>query len=63
LLEFMAQTRDIERLKGLSQGELATEYCARMAGSMMQHQEAAARAARASESPARQCEFSTFADR
>ena len=51
LLEFMAQAPDIELLKRISQEELATEYCTRMAGSMMQHQEAAARA---SEPPLRE---------
>lgn len=54
LLEFMAQAPDIERLKLLSQGELATETCTRMAGSMMQHQETTDRAARASEFPSRE---------
>lgn len=50
LLEFMAQAPDIEQLKYKSQEELATEYCTRMAGSMMQRQEAAACATRASDS-------------
>jgi hypothetical protein len=42
LLELMAQSPDIELLKHMSQKDLATEYCTRMAGSMMQHQEAPA---------------------
>lgn len=50
LLEFMAQAPDIERLKRMSQQELATEYCTRMADLMMQHQEAAAGARDTSES-------------
>jgi hypothetical protein len=51
LLEFMAQAQDIERLKRMSQAELATEYCTRMAGSMMQREEAEARPVHARESP------------
>jgi hypothetical protein len=47
LLELMAQAPDIERLKRMPQEELATEYCTRTAGSIMQNQEAAARAAQA----------------
>jgi hypothetical protein len=43
LLEFMAQAQNIERLQRMSQEELATEFCARMAGSMMQRQDAEAR--------------------
>lgn len=54
LLELMAQAPDIELLERMSQEEIATEYCTRMAGSMMQHQEAAASAARASEFPSRE---------
>jgi hypothetical protein len=50
----MAQASDIELLERMSQEEIATEYCTRMAGSMMQHQEAAARAAGASEFPSRE---------
>lgn len=42
LLEFMAQAPDIELLKRMSQMDLATEYCTRMASSMMQQQEVAA---------------------
>ena len=49
-LEFMANAPDIELLKHMSQMELATEYCTRMAGSMLQ-QEAATRS---SESPSRE---------
>jgi hypothetical protein len=41
LLEFMKQAPDIELLKRMSQDELATEYCTRMAVSMMQQQAAA----------------------
>jgi hypothetical protein len=51
LLEFMAQAPDIERLTRMSQKELATEYCTRLAGSMMQNQEAADRAAHAPGAP------------
>lgn len=51
LLEFMAQAPDIERLKRMSQEELATEYCTRLAGSMMQHKNATSRVAHASERP------------
>ena len=54
LLEFMAQAPDIERLERMSQEELATEYCTRMAGSMMQDQDATACAAHASEPPSRE---------
>lgn len=53
LLEFMTQARDIERLKRMSQEELATEYCSRLAGSMMQHQQATVRPAHSRESPPR----------
>lgn len=35
LIEFMGHASDIERLKTLTQKELATEYCARMAGVML----------------------------
>jgi len=35
LIEFMGLAPDIERLKTLTQVELATEYCARMAGAML----------------------------
>ncbi|MDD2049694.1 YecA family protein [Pseudomonas putida] len=35
LIEFMGQSPDIEYLKTLTQVELATEYCARMAGVML----------------------------
>lgn len=45
LLDFMAQAPDVELLKRMSQEELATECCTRMAGSMMLNQEAASRAA------------------
>lgn len=51
LLEFMAQAQDIERLKRMSQEEVATEYCARMAEWMMQQVEAKARPVHARESP------------
>lgn len=51
LLEFLSQAQDIERLKRMSQEEVATEYCARMAESMMQHQEAKARPMHAREHP------------
>lgn len=37
LVEFMKRAPDIEQLKALTQDELATEYCARMANSMMRH--------------------------
>jgi hypothetical protein len=37
LVELMKRAPDIERLKTLTQDELAAEYCARMANSMMRH--------------------------
>lgn len=50
MLEFMAQAQDIELLKGMSQKEVATEYCTRMVDWMMQHQDAEARPVYALES-------------
>lgn len=53
LIELMAQApaQDIERLKQMSQEDVATEYCARMAEWMMQHADAKDRPVHARESP------------
>lgn len=51
LLELMVQDQDIERLKQMSQEEVATEYCARMAERMMQHVEAKTRPVYPPEAP------------
>ncbi|WP_343605217.1 hypothetical protein [Roseateles sp.] len=39
LLEFMAGAHDLDRLRTMSRDDLANEYCARMASSLMAHRE------------------------